>query len=66
MPVDYNCHFWQLRESIQGIEPPAPRSEDDFDPTAKYHVAADVEYMRWVLPSNGILAISILLKRLLC
>lgn len=46
MPVDYNCHFWKLRESIQGLEPPAPRSEDDFDPAAKYHVAADVEYMR--------------------
>ncbi|XP_052750785.1 angiotensin-converting enzyme-like isoform X2 [Galleria mellonella] len=44
---DYNCHFWRLRETLQGLEPPAPRSEDDFDPTAKYHVAADVEYMRY-------------------
>lgn len=43
---DYNCHFWQLRDTIQGIEPPAPRSEDDFDPAAKYHVSADVEYAR--------------------
>ncbi|CAK1546002.1 unnamed protein product [Leptosia nina] len=48
-PNDYNCHFWQLRESIQGIEPPAPRSENDFDPAAKYHVSADVEYMRYYI-----------------
>ncbi|CAG9795380.1 unnamed protein product [Diatraea saccharalis] len=46
-PRDYNCHFWQLRESLQGVEPPAPRSEDDFDPAAKYHISADVEYMRY-------------------
>ncbi|KAL4710785.1 hypothetical protein ACJJTC_009334 [Scirpophaga incertulas] len=46
-PRDYNCHFWQLRESLQGVEPPAPRSEDNFDPAAKYHVSADVEYMRY-------------------
>ncbi|XP_075971274.1 angiotensin-converting enzyme-like isoform X2 [Anticarsia gemmatalis] len=44
---DYNCHFWQLRESLQGIEPPAPRSEDDFDPAAKYHISADIGYMRF-------------------
>ncbi|XP_063823933.1 angiotensin-converting enzyme-like isoform X1 [Ostrinia nubilalis] len=46
-PRDYNCHFWQLRDSLQGIEPPVPRTEDDFDPAAKYHVSADVEYMRY-------------------
>ncbi|XP_041970579.1 angiotensin-converting enzyme-like [Aricia agestis] len=46
-PEDYNCHFWQLRETIQGIEPPATRTEEDFDPAAKYHIASDVEYMRY-------------------
>ncbi|KAL0832496.1 hypothetical protein ABMA28_000715 [Loxostege sticticalis] len=46
-PRDYNCHFWQLRESLQGVEPPAPRTENDFDPAAKYHVSANVEYMRY-------------------
>ncbi|XP_059056714.1 angiotensin-converting enzyme-like [Achroia grisella] len=46
---DYNCHYWRLRETLQGVEPPAPRSEDDFDPAAKYHVAADVEYMRYYI-----------------
>ncbi|KAJ0179019.1 hypothetical protein K1T71_005794 [Dendrolimus kikuchii] len=48
-PQDYNCHFWQLRESLQGVEPPAPRTEADFDPAAKYHIAADVEYMRYYI-----------------
>ncbi|KAM3960983.1 angiotensin-converting enzyme isoform 1-T1 [Aphomia sociella] len=46
---DYNCHFWRLRETLQGVEPPAPRSEEDFDAAAKYHVAADVEYMRYYI-----------------
>ncbi|CAH0729159.1 unnamed protein product, partial [Brenthis ino] len=46
---DYNCHFWKLREAFQGVEPPAPRSEADFDPAAKYHVSADVEYMRYYI-----------------
>lgn len=34
------------RLKYQGIVPPVPRSEIDFDPGAKYHIAADVEYMR--------------------
>ncbi|KAJ8733528.1 hypothetical protein PYW08_001826 [Mythimna loreyi] len=46
---DYNCHYWQLREALQGVEPPAPRTEDDFDPAAKYHISADVEYMRYYI-----------------
>lgn len=32
---------------IQGIVPPVKRSEEDFDPGAKYHVAGDVEYIRY-------------------
>ncbi|KAF9415825.1 hypothetical protein HW555_006652 [Spodoptera exigua] len=48
-PDEYNCHYWQLREALQGVEPPAPRSEDDFDPAAKYHISADVEYMRYYI-----------------
>lgn len=43
---DLNCHYWRLRERLQGVEPPAPRDERDFDAAAKYHVAADVEYAR--------------------
>ncbi|CAH2105253.1 unnamed protein product [Euphydryas editha] len=44
---DYNCHYWRLRDALQGVEPPAPRSERDFDAAAKYHVSADVEYARY-------------------
>ena len=33
----------------RGIAPPAGRTEQDFDPGAKYHVAANVPYMRYFL-----------------
>ncbi|CAH0702704.1 unnamed protein product [Spodoptera exigua] len=46
-PEDYNCHFWKLRESLQGVEPPVNRTEEDFDAAAKYHVSANVEYARY-------------------
>ncbi|KAI5646416.1 angiotensin-converting enzyme domain-containing protein [Phthorimaea operculella] len=46
-PQDYNCHYWRLRESLQGLEPPVNRTEEDFDAAAKYHVSADVEYARY-------------------
>jgi peptidyl-dipeptidase A len=48
-PEQYNATWWQLREKYQGIAPPSTRSEDDFDPGAKYHVAANVPYMRYFL-----------------
>ena len=50
IPSDrYNQTWWQLREKYQGIAPPVGRSEADFDPGAKYHVAANVPYMRYFL-----------------
>jgi len=48
-PSRYNETWWQLRLKYQGIAPPAARSEADFDPGAKYHVAANVPYMRYFL-----------------
>jgi peptidyl-dipeptidase A len=48
-PSKYNETWWQLRLKYQGIAPPAGRSESDFDPGAKYHVAANVPYMRYFL-----------------
>ena len=53
-PEKYNQAWWQLRQKYQGIAPPGPegapaRSEADFDPGAKYHVAANVPYMRYFL-----------------
>jgi len=48
-PEKYNQTWWQLRLKYQGIAPPPGRSEEDFDPGAKYHVAANVPYMRYFL-----------------
>jgi len=48
-PEKYNQAWWDLRLKYQGIAPPVARSEADFDPGAKYHVAANVPYMRYFL-----------------
>jgi peptidyl-dipeptidase A len=48
-PSEYNSTWWQLRLKYQGIVPPVPRSEKDFDPGAKYHVPAYVPYTRYFL-----------------
>jgi peptidyl-dipeptidase A len=49
-PADYNKAWWDLRREYQGIAPPSgERSETDFDPGAKYHVAANVPYARYFL-----------------
>jgi peptidyl-dipeptidase A len=48
-PEDYNKAWWNLRLKYQGVAPPVQRSEDDFDPGAKYHVAGNVPYMRYFL-----------------
>ena len=48
-PDQYNTAWWQLRQQYQGIRPPVARSEDDFDPGAKYHVPANTPYTRYFL-----------------
>jgi peptidyl-dipeptidase A len=48
-PNDYNKAWWDLREKYQGVAPPVPRSEQDFDPGAKYHVPANTPYARYFL-----------------
>jgi peptidyl-dipeptidase A len=48
-PADYNKSWWELRRKYQGVAPPMARSEADFDPGAKYHVAANVPYTRYFL-----------------
>ena len=48
-PAQYNQTWWDLAAKYQGIAPPAPRTETDFDPGAKYHVAANVPYARYFL-----------------
>jgi peptidyl-dipeptidase A len=48
-PDKYNQTWWDMRLKYQGVAPPVARSEADFDPGAKYHVAANVPYMRYFL-----------------
>ncbi len=48
-PEEYNAGWWRLRERLQGVRAPVARSERDFDPGAKYHVAANVPYTRYFL-----------------
>jgi peptidyl-dipeptidase A len=48
-PADYNKSWWELRRKYQGVAPPISRTEADFDPGAKYHVDANVPYMRYFL-----------------
>jgi peptidyl-dipeptidase A len=48
-PEQYNKMWWALKAKYQGVAPPVERSEADFDPGAKYHVAANVPYTRYFL-----------------
>jgi len=48
-PEQYNQAWWHLRQKYQGIAAPVDRTEADFDAGAKYHVAANVPYMRYFL-----------------
>jgi len=48
-PENYNKAWWELRKKYQGIAPPVERTEAEFDPGAKYHVAGNVPYMRYFL-----------------
>jgi peptidyl-dipeptidase A len=46
-PENANCKYWELKEKYNGFEPPVFRSNDDFDVPAKYHMSADIEYIRY-------------------
>ena len=48
-PDSYNAAWWQLREQYQGVGAPVARSEEDFDPGAKYHIPANTPYTRYFL-----------------
>nr|XP_020730930.1 angiotensin-converting enzyme-like isoform X2 [Odocoileus virginianus texanus] len=45
----YNQEWWNLRLKYQGLCPPVPRSEEDFDPGAKFHISASLPYIRYFL-----------------
>jgi peptidyl-dipeptidase A len=46
---DYNTAWWKLREKYQGIRPAVQRTEESFDPGAKYHIPTNVPYTRYFL-----------------
>jgi peptidyl-dipeptidase A len=48
-PERYNAAWWDLREKYQGVSAPVARTEDDFDPGAKYHVPGNTPYTRYFL-----------------
>jgi peptidyl-dipeptidase A len=48
-PDHYNAAWWDLKHRYQGVAEPLPRSEQDFDPGAKFHVAANVPYIRYYI-----------------
>lgn len=48
-PSEYTRSWWAMREEYQGVRPPGPRPEEDFDPGAKFHVPSNVPYMRYFL-----------------
>ena len=45
----YNKAWWDLRLQYQGIAPSGERAEEVFDPGAKYHIPANVPYMRYFM-----------------
>ena len=48
-PDQYNAAWWKLRRTYQGVSPPVAATTADFDPGAKFHVAANVPYTRYFL-----------------
>jgi len=48
-PEQYNQAWWDLRLKYQGVAPPVARTEESFDPGAKYHVPGNVPYARYFL-----------------
>lgn len=48
-PAEYNAAWWKLREQYQGVAAPVARTEEDFDPGAKYHIPGNTPYTRYFL-----------------
>jgi len=48
-PEGYNQGWWGLRLKYQGIAPPVERTEEHFDPGAKYHIPGNTPYTRYFL-----------------
>ena len=44
-PSNYNSEWWRLRMHYQGVSAPVARTEQDFDPGAKFHVGSNYPYI---------------------
>ncbi|KAG8179605.1 hypothetical protein JTE90_025770 [Oedothorax gibbosus] len=44
---ELNTKWWELRLKYQGVCPPVRRTNEDLDAASKYHVVADITYMRY-------------------
>lgn len=53
-----NGQWWELRRELQGIDAPVERTEQDFDAGAKYHIPANVPYVRYSIVSYSFLFIA--------
>jgi peptidyl-dipeptidase A len=45
--AEWNKHWWELREQYQKVKAPSDRTEEFFDPGAKYHIPADSQYIAY-------------------
>ncbi|CAO1336227.1 unnamed protein product [Diamesa serratosioi] len=52
-PKEANTKYWEMRRKYSGVEPPSPRTDQDFDVGSLFHVASDVETMKYFV--SGIL-----------
>jgi peptidyl-dipeptidase A len=48
-PADFEKTWLALKLKYQGVSAPVARTEDDFDPGAKYHVASSAQYVMYFL-----------------
>ncbi|XP_054605073.1 angiotensin-converting enzyme [Nothobranchius furzeri] len=48
-PDKYNSEWWYLRTKYQGICPPTKRTEDQFDPGAKFHIPDNYPYISYFI-----------------
>jgi len=44
---ELNDMWWQLRNNLQGVDPPVARVAENLDPLGKFHVPGDTPYIRY-------------------
>jgi len=44
-----NKRWWERKLEYQGLVPPINRTEEDFDPAAKFHISNNVPYIRYFI-----------------